>query len=304
MQIYKLKADFRITEDCVLPKYKTQMFRGIFGNTFRRLFCKNMQERECVKCRFKYDCEVAKNFHNLVLEPDSLPKRYRGYSNLSPQYVFYLPANDKDFAKNQLLSVYITFFGYPKMDLRLLVLILLKIGDTSVIDYKSNASLSLVSLEDVSTNRHIFTNGSYYDETLTEVDLEKNAGIWTTRRLVFKSPCRVIKQGIRISNQLDERILTEIMQERLHVLSLSIPSDYKAEWDSNEIEILDKNLFWTEVKHKSHRQGKDLKLGGFIGDMIITSKNKNFWDDLCLLEEIHLGSNTQSGYGKFILSTE
>src|SRR5690554_2874510 len=116
MRIYQLLLKYKITDFCTLPQYKSSMFRGIFGNAFRKLVCVRKQERNCSKCGVATNCEFAKNFHNLNFTPNEVEDKYKKFSNFPPKFVFYIPEEKNEFNRHEKLEVYMTFWGAPRIN--------------------------------------------------------------------------------------------------------------------------------------------------------------------------------------------
>lgn len=277
------------------------MFRGIFGNAFRQLVCTRKDERNCSKCPVAVSCEFAKNFHNINFKPDEVEDKYKKFSNFPPKFVFFIPEEKNIFNRNEELGVYMTFCGNPKINFVLLYSALRIIEDYPV-DNRTNARLQLLQIIDSSTGNYLYTDGTIKMDTMQPLYIQDVNNNVTSGVLRFLTHCRITNQSIRVSTEINESIIGRRIQERLKLLSIDSGTPYQAKWHHSELNITRKNLFWEEIRHKSNRQREKLNLGGFIGEIYIECQNLSFWRDMQKLEFLHLGSNAQSGYGKFNLT--
>lgn len=298
MNIYQFKASYKLSESCTLPKYKTMKFRGIFGNAFRKLVCKNVEETNCSKCSLATNCDFASTFQRLNLNPNSVDEKYKKFSNFPPKLVFYIASKKRYWEKDEELEVIISFLGIPQIPIEMITLILMLVGQYQI-DKKSNAQLILKKLIDLSNNKDIFSQKEIVNNDIQPIkfkgfDLNK-----TIRTINFLIHCRITNKDIRVSNDLTGTILARRIKERLKLLMIDQEKPYNCLWDINEVEIIDKDIRFEEIGHRSNRQRQKIMLGGFIGKISIKCENLNFWRDLQYLEYLHIGSNAQGGYGKF-----
>lgn len=246
MNIHQLRIKYQITEFCTLPQYKSAMFRGVFGNSFRKLVCSREQERNCSKCDIVYNCEFAKNFHNLNLQPEVVEEKYRKFSNFPPNFVFYIPEEKNKFAKNEELAVEMTFWGSPKMSLALLYAVLRTIEDYSI-DNRSDARLKLFQIIDSSNGSYLYDDNTVRNVSITPLDIKPIDSTVTKGVLRFITHCRITNQSVRVSTEINESILGRRIQERLKLLSIGSETLYLADWHYDELKITKKNLFWEEL---------------------------------------------------------
>lgn len=298
MKLFQIKLLFEISTDCTLPEYKTMMFRGIFGNAYRKIVCRNFSERNCAKCFLAANCEFAANFQNLNFYPEQVPPKYKKYTNFPPKFVFFVPDKSKKWQKGNKFLVYLTFFNYPKISLESLQTILKKLEEFWV-DRKTQAKLIFDKVEDMSNNEVILTKDGIFRNTVNQIKLSYSKPASSQVKLHFVTPCRIINKNVRVKSDINEEILTRRMQERLRLLSLNTDDFYMPDWDVTHLKFIDRNIVYRDVKHKSYRQRRKLKLGGFTGSITISSEKVSFFHDLTVLSYMHIGSNTQGGYGKY-----
>jgi len=295
MQIYQLQLGYRFSGKCTLPKHKTSMFRGMFGNVFRQKVCQNLKESNCAKCPLATQCEYAKHFHNLNLHPENVEEKYRKYRNFPAKYVFFVPSSENYWKEGETITVLLSFFGMPQIEMPFLIQLLMLV-ENQRIDRRSPAIMRLQFIKDSGSGHLLFQRSQTNPTELKPIEwIDFSA---KTAVLDFRTPCRIINQDSRVSTELNGNILGRRMQERLKLLGIGC-EPYQPKWFVDELKVLEKEIHWQDVGHRSNRQKQRLKLGGFVGKVKIRCENQAFWRDLQVLEHMHLGSNTQSGYGKF-----
>lgn len=298
MEIYQLKAVFKTDRKCVLPRFKTMMFRGIFGNAYSKTKCINTKTTDCFKCYLAAKCEFAVHFHNMNFYPQNLQKKYQRFRNFPAKYVFYISEEKHYYGEGESLEVLISFIGYPQISLQDLVESLKNISDYTV-DRKSEARLIFDSLSDNSSQSLLYKNDRFYSKQLIKKSLKKiNSDVNT---LEFITLCRISSNDMLVSNEINAYILTRRIKERLNLLTIGLEKTYQPDWQNEEVELISKDLHWLDVKHSSNRQKNKIILGGFLGQINLKCRNHTFWKDIALLEHIHIGTNAQGGYGKFTI---
>ncbi len=303
MQIYQFKASFQLSADCTLPRYKTMKFRGIFGNAYRKMVCKKLSQRNCANCYLSLNCEFAHNFHNLNFYPEKVEEKYKRFSNFPPKFVFYVSSENRKWKKDDWLDVIITFVDYPKIHIEQLIILLLSTGQFPI-DKKSEALLLLKHLFDLSDDEIIFSQQKSIQKeikpiSLFKLDLNKN-----THSINFLTHCRIVNKDVPVSDNINGNIFARRMKERLKLLLIDQENNYNCKWEIDEVEIVEKDIVFEEIGHRSNRQREKIELGGFIGTLSIRCENLYFWRDLIILEHLHIGSNAQGGYGKFNFCSE
>jgi len=302
MEIYSIKSVYVFQKECILPVYKSMMFRGVFGNIYRDMVCLNRQEKECPRCRYKQSCNFAINFHGLNFTNEKLDTKYLKFTNFPPKFVFFIPENKTSFSFGDTMDVYITFAGKPVIDVEILYLILKKVEENQF-DFNVKNEVLLSRITDLSNNEDIYYSNRILRNSINRIHIEMKPRKFPVMMTIkFHTPCRITNNGLLISNEIDGTILGRRMIERLKLLTLGNEIPYQPKWIPEDISILSKKIKWIDVKHRSNRQKKTITMGGFIGTLNLLIPSTEALADTQLLQYLHVGTNTQGGYGKFSIT--
>ena len=298
MEIYQLKATFKTDRKCTLPRFKTMMFRGIFGNAFKKIKHINPKVTDCFSCYLAAKCDFAVNFHNMNFHPDNLPEKYLKFTNFPAKFIFLMTDENHYYDQDSSLEVLISFMDFPRISLQDLVLIFKEISEY-VVDKSSNARLLFDSLTDNTEQSLLYKNDRFYCKRLNQLKLKKITE--NTNTIDFTTLCRISSNSMLVSNEINSSIFARRMKERLSLLTVGLMKSYVPQWENDELDLIQKNLRWIDIKHKSNRQKSKIILGGFLGQLCLKCCNQAFWEDLSILEQMHIGTNAQGGYGKFTI---
>lgn len=67
---------------------------------------------------------------------------------------------------------------------------------------------------------------------------------------------------------------------------------------ADDIEISENRLQWSDWQRHSNRQNTDMKMGGFIGDLMLNGELRAFLPLVRACEVLHIGKGTVFGNGK------
>lgn len=300
-EIYSFEISFNITESMTLPTYKGFKIYGIMGDALRKVFCSNLDCKDCSQCSEKFDCRFADLFHGIKKEVSFLPDKYQKYSNLPSRFSINPPLNrNHSFQKDEIIKIQFNFLGNISSDFPLITTMLENMKEFKP-DYKSEGRFRLQQIKNRANKKNVYEKGIFYPENLEKFPINYNDKInEKSCQIEFITPTRLTYNGKHIMDELTGEILTQRIRERAMLLFL-LYSDIRdiPEVQKDAIEILEKKLFWKEYQHRSFRQNNINKYGGFIGRMRIKINDPTIISYLKLLEFMHLGSNAKTGFGTF-----
>ena len=123
-------------------------------------------------------------------------------------------------------------------------------------------------------------------------------------RLNFITPTR-IKFGGKYTDNVEFSIIFRNLLRRISLLSYfhcneELDLDYKGMIKkAEEVRTLEKDVRWIDIERYSTRQGRRMKIGGFVGEAFYEGELSPFLPFLRLGEFVHLGKGTSFGLGKY-----
>ena len=245
LKIYSLEICFNITESMTLPTYKGSKISGIMGNALRKVFCSDLDCRDCSRCSEKFDCKFAEFFFSIKKDISFLPEQYRKYSKLPSGFSINPPLSKKhNFFKNEIITVQFNFLGKNFFDFPLITTMLENMKEFKP-DYKSDGRFKLQFIRNRANNKIVYEKGNFYPENLEKFPINFNDGMnGKYFQLEFITPARLTYKEKHIMDELTGEILTERIRERAMLLLL-LYSDIRdiPEVQKDAIEILEKKLF-------------------------------------------------------------
>ena len=134
--------------------------------------------------------------------------------------------------------------------------------------------------------------------TATKAEIQKDFLV------TLLSPLRFKVQGHYASRLIDAEF-TGCLNRRTQVLCSQYgQNDFNGEYHfSGNWNIIEQNIKWRDFSHYSARQKNVMRLGGLVGDFVLSGKFSSYEYGLLRFAEIfHGGKNTNFGLGKIKVS--
>lgn len=292
-QNFRLLLNFpSLTRTNIYPIF---IIRSVLGKEFRRMCC-IFKERQCHECTIKNTCPYSIVFETPIKEDNLI---LVGRNKGSHPFILSLISTDIEYSDH--IELLLTLIGRGIDYLPYIYYSLKRAGEHGI--FKQRIPFSI--------------KGPFIDNELL-LDDENKLNLEFTRRLwelgkskknftnsttiEFLSPCRLKKGGKYISN-LSFQDLMEALYHRAQILCTlfgecskiwPIPSFAKR----NHI-IIEQKLTWVDLPYYSARQGRSIKMGGFMGTLSINGEIDPLERSLLEFGELfHIGKNAGFGLGK------
>jgi hypothetical protein len=308
---YLFFCEFR--ESAILPPYKGSTFRGVFGQTLKKIVCA-LKKKNCAECLLNENCVYFFVFET----PDKKNKLSVKKRIASPPhpYVIEPPLTDQtNFSVGDSFKFNLLLFGKANDYLPYFIYTFDQIGEKGIGKRSTNFRGKFI-LKEVSSSDQILY--SYQDKKikgdyqLQELTLKNFVSPSTTQieevELSLLTPLRVKFQNQLLKTNgnvtLPFHILTRTMLRRVASLfnyydDGEPPLDYRQLIEkARMIEIKQSSLKWYDWRRYSNRQDQTMLIGGIVGDISYQGNITDFFPLLRFSELVHLGKQTSFGLGK------
>jgi len=315
-EIAKFLFNFRARESGRLPEYKGGLLRGGFGYTFRNIAC-IYKNGDCPECKDKDRCPYHYIFDTTPTQQDG---KFSIYSDV-PRPFIVEPDNDRkrSYAQGDPLQFGLILVGKAIEYFPYFVFCFEELGRRGMGSGKTRFMLESVSGFD-------FTHGqllSVYEpesRILTDkIPTIHAKEIWPEShtdviRLEFLTPTR-IKYRDKYISYLEFHVMIRNLLRRISMLQLfhshnSAINDPEVQPYINNlineakiVEIKIWDLEWHDWERYSTRKERDIKMGGFMGNIEYMGKLDKFMPFVALGEYIHIGKGTTFGLGKYCIDS-
>lgn len=306
----KFRFSLRVTSLMVLPPYKGGIFRGAFGNAFRRVVCVAPRE-DCATCLLNQKCLYVS-----IFEPRS-PQYFSDankFNNAPPPYVLNPPlTNRQAFHPHETMEFDLVLIGRAIDALPYFIYTFHELGRMGLGRERGKYEISGVNLVRNDNPTQIYdgrtqTLNSYSpkDETISRVRAEDTDV--TSLTLKILTPLRLKVNG-ELVTQLSFPLFFERLAQRLSLLAVfydsnSCPNDLtQLISQAQQIETSSADLHWYDWERYSRRQDRAMKLGGLKGNIAFAGELGPFMPCLRLGEQVNVGQGTSFGLGNYSLES-
>lgn len=293
-----LKFTIAITEDSILPKYKTSPLRGGMGQMLLKQNC--IRDENCENCDFSDECLVRRMMYSkyeiqpkfatrgdsigYVIECTNLKERFRSGERLN----FHLLLYGKTIAYfSQFLQAFYMLgqYGLGKEHVRY-----------EIIKVENDKGETVVNRQNVYLSQlGIATIKEYVNMRRLQIE---NRAVHTMQ---FVTPTTLKYQGEFLQEFHAEAILRSVFRRIYSFDCFEGNSVPLLEMDERLPEIVAQEAHFVSVpRYSSTMQGK-MSLKGIKGYVVFDDLSENFLTMLLAGEKLHIGKNTSFGFGKYVM---
>ena len=330
---YRLR--FEVTDgvdsrNWLLGRYLGSAWRGAFGKALRDTVCITRQP-VCDGCALLNSCPYPQIFEK---RPFPGAEKLIRYPRTPGPYVLAPAIPGYDFTGQASLQLGLTLFGSANRQLHNLVHALDRAGQRGLTSRKIRLQLKDVKFAQeppTEVFRNMETSKSDSGEKLPLASAPANGWTeiyrpgkelsppspWAPRipevpdfvRVRLLSPLRLRRDNrILGAEAIDFSAFTSSLIRRISMLTYFFSST-PLETDfaglarlARKAEIGDRDLKWHELKRFSHRQHRQISMGGLVGEFELeTGKLRPFWPYLWLGQWIHVGRTCSMGLGRYVI---
>ncbi|MBM4273114.1 MAG: CRISPR system precrRNA processing endoribonuclease RAMP protein Cas6 [Deltaproteobacteria bacterium] len=303
----RFRFHLRIQTLMVLPPYKGAVFRGAFGNVFRRLACV-APKANCPSCILRQRC-----LYVAIFEPPA-PTGYSDaakFSQAPRPYVLNPPLTPRQvFHPDETLDFELVLIGPAISAIPYFIHILEDMGRRGLGSERGKYELQQVMVRQPGGAFPVYANATGAltafvpesgpmarpeDEQTNKVALE------------FLTPLR-LKEKSDLVTHLSFPLFFDTLSRRLSLLgtfygnNIKIPDFSLFRARTEKVDISDNDLRWFDWERYSRRQDAVMKLGGLMGRVTLHGDLGPFIPYLRLAEQVNIGQGTTFGLGRMRLA--
>lgn len=312
MKITYFKTLFKIKaiDELNLPYYKGSTFRGVFGNTFKKIVCV-FKSRICEECLLKQTCVYAYVFETSPLQKDNSIFNMAKYKTIPHPFLIEPPLDGRKYYKTGDELVFsVILLGKATSYLPYFIYTFSECGKNGIGKGRGRYTLEEVLDEDgnlvySSEDSKIITPQIKTVEINEDINIEDGCERKITLHLI--TPLR-LKNKNDLVRKLDFNILIKALMIRINLINFFHCNGEEAKWDhkkilekSKEVKIIDDKTRWLDWERYSSRQQTKMKLGGIVGTITYNGSVEPYIEILRSGEILHVGKNTTFGLGKYII---
>lgn len=290
----------------ILPPYKGAVFRGAFGNTFRRLVCL-VPKADCPSCALREKC-----LHVALFEPPP-PAAYADaakFTQAPRPYVLNPPLTSRhSFRPGETLEFDLVLIGPAIEALPYFIHIFLEVGRQGLGRERGKYELLRVDLQQNGATLSVYeastaTLTAFAPESGPVQSPEDDRA--TSLTLQFLTPLRIKEKGDLVTH-LNFPLFSENLFRRLSLLAEFYgngvgPPDFSSLLaQARDITLSSNGLRWHDWERYSRRQDANMKFGGLKGSLTIAGPLGPFLPYLRLGAAVNLGQATTFGLGRYTL---
>ncbi len=293
----------RITSRTILPPYKGSVFRGAFGNAFRKAVC-IQRTGDCSACVAASRCLYRLCFEPAT--PTSFPDA-RKYSHPPTPYIIVPPLTARRaFEQGETLLFELVLLGPALEALPYFIFVFIEMGRSGLGRDRGTYHLERVDILNGSNPFTVFDGHSQVLRAFNPTDhtaVCPGDDVRDAVSLHLLTPLR-----LKVKNDLVTRLsfplLFNRLEERLTLLAAfygsgSQPGDASQLLAlSHGIRVTEDALRWHEWERYSGRQKTTMKFGGLKGKITFAGPVGPFMPYLRLGEDLSVGQHTTFGLGR------
>lgn len=302
LPVARYRFDFTVADNVHLPEYAGSMIRGVFGRALRRLACMTRQS-DCKSCPLYRTCVYTSIFETPAPEAHELQK----FSQIPNPYVIEPPQwGARLYEPGERLSFSMVLIGRAREQLPIIIYSL-KRGLMRDIGH-GRAELSSVTLINPESPDHGRIVFSKYSSELEEHDNAVSLSLprlGSERSLLlrFTTPLRLQNNGRALADITPQVFFNALIRRANLLMSLhagiTLTDDFPYMAGLAQTVELSPRWRWKDWQRFSSRQHQAMKLGGLVGECLLTNIPDEFLPFLFMGQWVHLGKNATFGLGKY-----
>ena len=305
LPLKKFRFSIRLRSLTVLPPYKGGVFRGAFGNSFRKAVCALKKISDCSACILKRQCIYMAVFSP---PPPKGSKDAAKYRYAPPPYILNPPLDNREvFRPGDRLTFSLVLMGSAVDAIPYFIYSFIEMGKKGLGRERGKYDLEKVEVSEDEQYKLVYDSKT---ETLKDYGNTLHTSSPTdcinveNLSLKFLTPLR-LKEKNSLVTELNFEFLFQRLLHRLELLSLfygkngpvKAPKDLLSQ--ALDIKVKQNNLHWYEWERYSSRQKELMKLGGLRGEIEFEGNLTPFMPYLKLGEAANIGQGTSFGLGRY-----
>ncbi len=292
------------TSETILPLYSGNIFRGALGKSLRNICCP-LKRVSCQECLLFSGCVYAFLFESKVI------KQKNRSPNLPLPFILEPPFSGKErYAPLEDFRFSIILIEGGIRWLSYIIYSVIEMGKVGIGLNRKEGGGRFEVKRVIKDKRVVYEDSSQGIMVLPEEhgslkieDIAPPTPPMERIRVDFLTPYRVKFRNSLITD-FDFSVLIRACLRRISSLEATYcggePSlDYRGLIArSREVEIVEEQKRWMEIRRFSFRQRSSMRLGGLVGHAIYRGELLPFYPLLKYCEIVHVGKQTTFGFGK------
>ncbi|MCA9741383.1 CRISPR system precrRNA processing endoribonuclease RAMP protein Cas6 [candidate division KSB1 bacterium] len=307
----KLRFQLRSLRAADLPGYKGSLLRGAFGHALRRSVCVMPPKQLCENCMLRSQCAYPQLFETFISKDP--PPFMRGLATAPRPYVFEPLDLQKNYNPGDPLQFDLLLFGESIERYPYLIFAVSEMAKTGLGRNRYPFFLETAWWQDNTTEmpswRQLYDGekqkllNAPNPSSLFESALQNDTSSQQLQ-LSFLTPTRLKFRDELTINFTFRMLCFKMIRRVLELAHFHVPAAI-IDWEfhqllvaADDIEISENRLQWSDWQRHSNRQNTDMKMGGFIGDLMLNGELRAFLPLVRACEVLHIGKGTVFGNGK------
>ncbi len=300
----RFRFTIKVASFLVLPPYKGAIFRGAFGNSFRRAVCA-IPRSDCSSCILRQKCLYVSIFEP---PPPAVYPDAAKFNRAPAPYVLNPPLTSRQaFHPEESLDFELVLIGPAIEALPYFIYAFIEMGKRGIGPKHGKYDLTSVDLiREEETPFKVYDGEarmlSAYPPRIPTVPIEPGNGL-NTLTINFLTPLRLKVKG-DLATRLTFDLFFERLVQRLMLLAtfynpaVRLPDFAPLIAASRDIRETAYDLHWYDWERYSTRQKETMRFGGLRGKISFSGELGPFVPYLNLGQTINVGQGTTFGLGR------
>lgn len=297
-------------EKIELPEFQGSLFRGSFGNIFRRTVCLKGKE-SCDQCLLSRHCSYIYLFESKRI--DGNEQKWNASHDPHP-FVFEPPFGpQRVYLAGESFSLGLVLFGEGISYLPYFILVFEDMGRRGIGKHYGRFKLVKVTAAKFNGDKIIYNGKSKNiladPPVITPSDLNLLAMSKSDEAEInFLTPTRMQQHGKLIEEVDFPQLIRALLRRYSWLSSLysgnlpDLPYKDILNKAEHEVRLVHSDLTWKNLKRYSYLQKKRIILSGLVGKVLFAGNIAPFLPLLRLGEYLHVGKSTAFGLGQYRLT--
>lgn len=328
----RMRFSLQAQRDSHLPYFKGSLLRGAFGHALRRTVCVMGPQQPCETCLLRRQCAYPQLFETFVEgEP---PPFLRGLDTAPRPYVFEPFDQQQQYRAGEALRFDLLLFGkaiplHPYAIYAVSQMASEGLGykrfpfDLLKVEWQEGESKQQKEKGKLQEERggnepwtaigesewRLLYDGAskrLLENPLPQLVFDATDHVPSAAHLQFQTPTR-LKFNNTLTSEFSFRMLAFKMIRRVLELAHFYLPEANLNWEfgdllaaANLVAISQRRLQWVDWERRSNRQNTEMKMGGFVGEIVLEGDLTPFSHLLRTCEIVHVGKGTVFGNGKMV----
>ena len=303
----RLRCTLRAQEAAQLPPFKGSLLRGAFGHSLRRMVCVMGPQQACATCSLRTACTYTRLFECFIEgEP---PPLLRGLPS-APRPIVFEPGDlRRGFNTGETLTFDLLLLGQAVQLQSFALLAIERMAEAGLAAGRRRFCLERVEFPDAAGGWRVgFEQGGQPWPGTVPAALPPEPPPDLQRITIrFLTPTRFQTRGELETGTDFRNLVFKALRRVLELAHFHVPGE-PLDWHfrpyleaAEAVRQVDAEFTWDDYQRYSNRQGRSLKMGGFVGHLTVEGELTPFLPLLAMAEVVHVGKGAIFGLGHLVV---